>query len=53
MFDDGPVVVRAGFFAFGALLFQHLVRGLMREWRRTGPSASASGDAGEGEAGEV
>ncbi|MGI5154002.1 hypothetical protein [Microbispora sp. CA-102843] len=47
LFDDGPVLVRVGFFAFGALLFLHLVRGLMREWRRRGPAASAPGEAGE------
>ncbi len=47
LFDDGPVLVRVGFFAFGALLFQHLGRGLVREWRRPGPAASPSGETGE------
>ncbi|GIH63800.1 hypothetical protein [Microbispora siamensis] len=47
LFDDGPVLVRVVSFAFGALLVQHLVRGLVREWRRPGPAASASGEAGE------
>ncbi|MEU6412241.1 hypothetical protein [Microbispora sp. NPDC046933] len=52
LFGDESIWVRVGFFAFGALLFLHLVRGLMREWRRPRPAASASGETASKETGE-